>query len=69
MQRNITSIIPANSYAVSTFSVYKYSHSVSDLRELLRIVLWPFKEEERAAGLRLLEVASCFSSWKTMRLQ
>lgn len=38
---------------------------VSDLRELLRNVLEPLMEEERAASLRLLEVASNFSSWKT----
>lgn len=46
-------------------SVYKYSHGVSDLSELLRNVLGPLMEEERAASLRLLDVASSFSSWKT----
>lgn len=46
-------------------AVCKHSHSASDLRELPRNTLGPLMEEERAASLRLLDVASSFSSWKT----
>lgn len=63
--RNMTVMKPSDRRPVESCSVYKYSHSVSDLRELLREVLAPLMEDVRAARLQPLEVASSFSSWKT----